>query len=135
MPPQLTLEQRAALDAVNDLGPVTVFDPATGQDYVLIRAGGTAAAPGSVVIQTLGDQRVAVQKPFSVTIHQDGDEFCATWVEANISTGGYSIVDAVANLQSLIADAFTDVANASDSVLSKGMQKQKRVFLETLCPN
>jgi hypothetical protein len=38
MNPTLTDEQRQALHAANDRGPVTVVDPATKESYILMRA-------------------------------------------------------------------------------------------------
>jgi hypothetical protein len=38
MAPNLTDQQRQALHEVNDSGPVTVVDPATNTQYVLVRA-------------------------------------------------------------------------------------------------
>ena len=38
MPPDLTDQQRQALHETNDAGPVTVVEPATHTQYVLVRA-------------------------------------------------------------------------------------------------
>jgi hypothetical protein len=38
MTPNLTDQQRQALHEANDAGPVTVIDPATDTNYVLVRA-------------------------------------------------------------------------------------------------
>ena len=38
MTPMLTDQQRQALHEANDAGPVTVVDPATDRQYVLVRA-------------------------------------------------------------------------------------------------
>ncbi len=38
MTPSLTDQQRQALHEANDAGPVTVVDPATNAQYVLVRA-------------------------------------------------------------------------------------------------
>lgn len=65
----------------------------------------------AIPIHTLGSEHVAVLKPFSVVIQRDGEEFMATWVEANIGTGGETLVAAVANLQSLIGEIFLDLVD------------------------
>src|SRR4051812_36638261 len=39
-------------------------------------------------ISSLGNPQVAVKKPIPVTIRSDGDEFIASFMDANISAGG-----------------------------------------------
>ena len=84
-------------------------------------------------ISSLGIPDYAVQKPIPVTICQDGDEFTATFFDANISTGGDTEQEAVANLQSLIADFYDDLVATPDEKLGPSLRRQKLVLVEFLC--
>ena len=81
----------------------------------------------------LGISGYAVQKPIPVTVSRDGDEFVATFFDANISTGGDTEQAAIANLQDLIADFYDDLAATPDDKLGPSLQRQKLVLVEFLC--
>jgi hypothetical protein len=86
----------------------------------------------SIVVGSLGSEVVSVIKPLQVTIRRDGDEFIASALDANISSGGATLADAVANLQSLLSDIAPDLLQRPDDVLGRSMLKQKRVLAEHL---
>jgi hypothetical protein len=87
----------------------------------------------SVRLSSLGISGYTVQKPIPVTIRPDGDEFVATFFDANISTGGETEQEAVANLQTLIADFYDDLAAIPNEKLSTSSRRQKLVLVEFLC--
>ena len=92
-----------------------------------------ATQPISIWLSSLGVVGYTVQKPIPVTIRQDGDEFVATFFDANISTGGDTEQEAIANLQSLIADFYDDLAATPDEKLGPSLRRQKLVLVEFLC--
>jgi len=84
-------------------------------------------------ISSLGIPGYRVLKPIPVTIRKDGDEFIASFFDANISTGGDNQQEAVANLQSLIADFYDELAAKPLEKLGPSLQRQKRVLAEFVC--
>ncbi len=84
-------------------------------------------------VSSLGMPGYTVQKPIPVTIYQDGEEFTATFFDANISTGGDTEQEAVANLQNLIADFYDELAATPDGQLGPSLQRQKLVLMEFVC--
>lgn len=88
----------------------------------------------TIYISSLGDATIKVQQPIPITIRRDGEEFIASFLDANVSTGGADLAEAVSNLQSLLADIAPDLLSRPDESLGKSMRKQKRVLAEFLCP-
>lgn len=84
-------------------------------------------------VSSLGMPGYTVQKPIPVTICQDGEEFTATFFDANISTGGDTGQEAVANLQNLIADFYDELVATPDGQLGPSLQRQKLILLEFVC--
>jgi len=62
----------------------------------------------------------------------DGDEYIASYFDANVSAGGSSPQEAVSNLQSYIADLFVIHENSNDT-LSPAMESQRNVLMEAIC--
>lgn len=89
--------------------------------------------PFHTFLSSLGLEGFDVVKPIPVVIRPDGDEFIASFLDANISTGGDTPQEAVCNLQSLIVDFFEGIENTPDDKLGPGMQRQKRVLMEMVC--
>jgi hypothetical protein len=85
------------------------------------------------LVSSLGIPGYTIQKSIPVTIRQDGDEFTATFFDANISTGGDTEQEAVANLQTLIADFYDELAATPDKQLGPSLQRQKFVLGEFVC--
>jgi hypothetical protein len=84
-------------------------------------------------IASLGIPEYELRKMIPVTICPDGDEFIATFFDANISTGGDSQQEAVANLQSLIADFYDELATMPLEELGPSLRRQKHVLMEFVC--
>ncbi|MHC4406628.1 MAG: hypothetical protein ACYTG0_43950 [Planctomycetota bacterium] len=89
--------------------------------------------PVCTKIASLGTPGYRLLKSIPVTIRQDGDEFIATFFDANISTGGDTQQEAVANLQSLIADFYDELTATPQEALGPSLQRQKHVLVEFVC--
>jgi predicted RNase H-like HicB family nuclease len=84
-------------------------------------------------ITSLGMPNLEVKKPIPVVIERESDEnYIASFMDANISTGGKSEQEAVYNLQSLIADLF-EMHEEETSKLGPAMQMQKQALNDVLC--
>jgi hypothetical protein len=93
----------------------------------------TESQPVCTTISSLGVPGYRVLRPIPVTIRQDGGEFIATFFDANISTGGDTHQEAVANLQSLMADLYDELATTPLAELGPCLQRQKHVLTEFVC--
>jgi len=89
--------------------------------------------PLCTTLLSLGVPGYRVLKSIPVTIRRDGEEFIAAFFDANISTGGDTQQEAVANLQSLIADFYDELATTSREELGPSLQRQKHVLAEFVC--
>jgi hypothetical protein len=89
--------------------------------------------PICATIASLGIPGYELRKVIPVTIRPDGNEFTATFFDANISTGGDTEQEAVANLQSLIADFYDDLVATPDEKLGPSLRRQKLVLVEFVC--
>jgi predicted RNase H-like HicB family nuclease len=87
----------------------------------------------TIFINSLGIPNLEVKKPIPVTIEKEGEEdYIASFMDANISTGGKSEQEAVYNLQSLIADLF-EMHEEETSELGPAMKIQNQVLHDVLC--
>lgn len=87
----------------------------------------------TIFISSLGVPDIKVIKPIPVTIEKESDEeYIASFMDANISTGGKSGQEAVYNLQSLIADLF-EMHEEETSELGPAMKIQNQVLHDVLC--
>jgi hypothetical protein len=84
-------------------------------------------------ISTLGIDGFELKKPIPITVTRDGDGFIAGFLDANISTGGETLPEAIANLQSLLVDLFKDLSGESETRLGPEVRRQKRVLMEAVC--
>jgi hypothetical protein len=89
--------------------------------------------PVCTTIASLGIPGYELRTMIPVTIRPDGSEFTATFFDANISTGGDTEQEAVANLQSLIADFYDDLVATPDEELGPSLRRQKLVLVEFVC--
>jgi predicted RNase H-like HicB family nuclease len=93
----------------------------------------TTSRTFTTYIISLGVPDLKVKKPIPVTIEREDDEnYIASFMDANISTGGNSEQEAVYNLQSLIADLF-EMHEEETSELGPAMKIQKQVLHDVLC--
>ena len=86
-------------------------------------------------ITSLGSAEFSLKKPIPVTIFPDGDEFTASFMDANISTGGGTPQESLYNLQHLIADFFAMDEDEPDVAVSGKMRHQRLVLAECVCRN
>jgi len=89
--------------------------------------------PVCTTISSLGMPGYRVLRSIPVTIRKDGDEFIASFFDANISAGGDNQQEAVANLQSLIADFYDELAATPWAELGSSLQRQRHVLAEFVC--
>jgi hypothetical protein len=92
-----------------------------------------APSPFATFLASLGAEGLEVTKPIPVTVRPDGDEFIASFFDANISTGGESPQAAISDLQGLIADLFELLEKEPDEKLGPAMRKQRAVLEEFVC--
>lgn len=83
-------------------------------------------------LHSLGVAGLDLAQRVPVTVERDGEDFIASFLDANISAGGCTVQKAVSNLQSLIADMFIMDEN-EDVSLSPAMTKQRNVLREFVC--
>lgn len=96
-----------------------------------LRSGATT--PFTTFLDSLGDAELEVRRPIPLTIRPDDDSYIASFVEANISSGGETLPDAIESVQSLIASFFADVETLPDEKLGPKMRHQRRVVMEYVC--
>jgi hypothetical protein len=84
-------------------------------------------------VQSLGVEGLRVVQSIPVTVRPDGNEFVASFFDANISTAGETPQEAIDNLQSLIADVYELHEAARDDGLGPKMKKQRAVLREFVC--
>lgn len=90
-------------------------------------------APFTTFVNSLGDEELEVRRPIPLTIRRDDDSYIASFVEANISSGGDTLPDAVESAQSLIASFFTDVEKLPDAKLGPKLRHQRQVLMDYVC--
>ena len=86
------------------------------------------AMPTVVPIDTLAPERYEVLKPFHVVVRPHGDEYTASFVEANINASGDTIEEAVRNVKDVILATFEDLLEHGESQLGPGPLRQVRVL-------
>jgi hypothetical protein len=96
---------------------------------------GKHATVSCTFITTLGVPELSLSKAIPVTVRQEDGTFIASFLDANIGSGGETLADAIASLQSAIVDSFNHLADVPDDKLWPPMLKTKRVLLETVCRN
>ena len=91
--------------------------------------------PFVTYLTSLGDDELKVTNPIPVTIRVEDDEFIASFLDANIGTGGLTLQAAISNLQSLIADFFRDLEDEPIENLGPMMKQQRIVLMDVICRN
>ena len=87
----------------------------------------------STFIATLGISDFELRKTIPVTIRKNGEDFLVSFLDANISTGGKILQEAISDLQSLIVDSFKSLELSPEGTLGPAMTRRKNVLLETVC--
>jgi predicted RNase H-like HicB family nuclease len=90
--------------------------------------------PFCTFIASLGRDDLEVRKPIPVTLEPDDDGgYIASFLDANIASGGESVQDAVESLQEMIASSFNLLVDMPDARLGPRMRRERMVLLEFLC--
>lgn len=93
----------------------------------------TNTTPFNVQISSLGSGDYSLRCPISLLIVPEEDEFIASLLDAQITTSGDTIEEAVSNLQSLIEDFADSLLDMSDDKLGLIPRRQKAALKELLC--
>lgn len=112
------IEHRRRFEAL----AATVRDVETRLDQ-LEAAQGVAAS-----IQSFAPELYKLLKPIPVVIHADGEEFSATFFDANISTCGDTPQEAFGNLRELILDIFDKLSSLPPARLGPAPKKQLAIL-------
>lgn len=90
--------------------------------------------PFATFIASLGRDDVEVRKPIPVTLEPDVDGgFIASFLDANVASGGESVQDAVESLQDMLGMSFNCLVDMPDSKLGPRMRRERAILLEFLC--
>lgn len=92
-----------------------------------------ATPPFTTFVNSLGDAELEVRRPIPITIRRDDESYIASFIEANLSSGGDTLPDAVESVQSLIASFFADVEKIPDEKLGPKIRHQRQVLMDYVC--
>lgn len=87
----------------------------------------------TIVLTSLGHPEITLRKPITITIERDGEEYVASFLDANIGSGGPTLPLAVSNLQDMILDLYEMHEQNVQRKLGPMMKKQKNVLMEVVC--
>ena len=82
---------------------------------------------------TLGRDDIEVTNPIPVTIEPDGGGYIASFMDANIASGGDTVQDAFESLQDILASSFCIAEQRSEGELGPRLLREKRILMEFLC--
>jgi predicted RNase H-like HicB family nuclease len=81
-----------------------------------------------VPLTTLAPQPFQMRLPIPVTIEGDGEDFTASFMEANVSASGETEADAIANLKDSLLSSYEVLENLPDSELGPLPMRQWEVL-------
>ena len=84
----------------------------------------------TVPIESLAPEPYGVRKPFSVVVRQQGDDYIASFFDANVSTSGDTPEEAVLNLKDLVVAIYEDLSRHTEDQLGPGPRRQLQVLRE-----
>jgi predicted RNase H-like HicB family nuclease len=84
-----------------------------------------------VSIQSLAPEPVELLKPIQIVVQQSGEDYIATFFDANINASGETQEEAVANLKDLIVGSF-ETLEAISGKLGPGPSRQLAVLSQFL---
>ena len=84
--------------------------------------------PVCVPVQSLSPEPYKVTRPFSVLVQASGDEYIATFFDANLSASGETQEEAVRNLKDIIVIVFESLTEHDDKQLGIGPARQLKVL-------
>lgn len=85
-----------------------------------------------VPVSTFAPEPFEVIRDFSVVVQPEEDSFVATLFDANISSSGETLEEAVANLKDLILMIVKDFEKEDDHSLGPAMIRQKHALLSLI---
>ncbi len=94
--------------------------------------------PGSVpfvtFIASLGRKDLEVRKPIPVTLEPESDgSYIASFLDANVASGGETVQDAVESLQDMLATSFEHLTALPDSRLGPRIKREREILSEFIC--
>jgi predicted RNase H-like HicB family nuclease len=84
-----------------------------------------------VPIQSLAPEPVELLKPIQTLLQQSGEDYVATFLDANINASGETQEEAITNLKDVIVGSF-DALEASSDKLGPGPSRQLAVLRQFL---
>lgn len=88
------------------------------------------AAPSMALIQTLAPSPYEILKPIQVLVRADGEEYTASFVDANIASGGATMEEAVENLKDLLTSMLDMLDEHTQEQLGIGPTRQLAILRE-----
>ncbi len=82
----------------------------------------------TVPITSLAPEPLSLSQPIFVVVQPDGDEFCATFFDANINASGDTQTEAVDNLKEILVSTYRRYSSLGESKLGPGPRKQLAVL-------
>lgn len=81
-----------------------------------------------VPVQSFAPEPYEVLRPFTVVVRPDGEEFEASFFDANLYGSGDTEEEAVSDLKVVMIESFDRLSELGDDKLGPAMLKQKRVL-------
>lgn len=103
------------------------------REVVLLKhrvAGLEQRAPVCVPVETLAPEPYQLLKPFHVVIQTEGDEYVASFFDANLNASGATEEEALVNLKDTIVAVFELLTEHNPSQLGPGPLRQLQVLRE-----
>ena len=82
----------------------------------------------TVPITSLAPEPLTLRHPIFVVVQPEGDEFSATFFDANINASGDTQTEAVDNLKEILVSAYRRLSDLGESRLGPGPRKQLAVL-------
>jgi len=89
-------------------------------------------SPILVPIQSLAPEPYEVIKPFHAVVRAQGQDYTATFFDANISASGDTQSEAVLNLKDIIVGTFEILSMKDENELGPGPAQQRQVLQESI---
>jgi predicted RNase H-like HicB family nuclease len=87
-------------------------------------------APTLTPIQSLAPEPYEVIKPLLATVRMVDAQYVASFVDANVASGGETLEEAMSNLKDMIVGTFELLNETEDSELGPGPSRQKAILKE-----
>lgn len=82
----------------------------------------------TVPITSLAPEPLTLRHPIFVVVQPEGDEFCATFFDANINASGDTQTEAVDNLKEILVSTYRRYSSLGESKLGPGPRRQLAVL-------